>query len=114
VVRSFAEKESSSSPSASSQRSGDSFPLRCLEEEGFSSRGSSPRFPGAFSSFAVLNNQIIDYGRIRIASDVAGELLAYVRSCDPGEDCRRLPLETPEMSVARRERGGVRASPFSG
>lgn len=64
-------------------------PFLCdaLEEEGFFFAGILPHASrGPFLLLQYLNNQIIDYGRIKIASDVAEELLSYVRSCDPGEN----------------------------
>jgi len=64
-------------------------PFLCdaLEEEGFFFAGVLPHASrGPFLLLQYLNNQIIDYGRVRIASDIAGDLLSYIRSCDPGED----------------------------
>lgn len=64
-------------------------PFLCdaLEEDGFFFAGVLPHASrGPFLLLQYLNNQAIDYGRIRVASDFAKELLAYVRSCDPGEE----------------------------
>ena len=65
-------------------------PLTCIYTAQFEKLGFffSGILPGAFADgdaliLQYLNNVPIDYGAIRVESTLAGQLVAYIKKCDP-------------------------------